>query len=324
MKYIIMCGGQYEHMKTPKHLLKVNGEVLVERTIRLLRENGIEDIAVSTTNPAFDYLDVPILKHENNYKHGKKIEGWWMDAFYPSEEPVCYIFGDVYFSDKAIKKIIETKTNDIEFFASKEPFSIDYPKKWREPFAMKVVNQKHLRESIEKTKELAKAGKTWRKSPLVWELWLVIKDKPQQTKEHGYLADFVVINDYTSDIDDEKDVDILEKYLKGGVKMIKVEVIENFTLGRFNELKEIERVSRNTPGQLYKGDRFVCEKDLADYLLGQNSLGRSFVKVIEIIPEKVIEVIPEKEEYKEEIKPDVQIKAEPKKTISKPRKKKNK
>ena len=44
MKYIIMCGGKYPKFEIPKQLLKVNGEVLVERTIRLLKENGITNI----------------------------------------------------------------------------------------------------------------------------------------------------------------------------------------------------------------------------------------------------------------------------------------
>ena len=35
MKYIIMCGGKYRGFETPKQLLKVNDEIIVERTIRL-------------------------------------------------------------------------------------------------------------------------------------------------------------------------------------------------------------------------------------------------------------------------------------------------
>ena len=40
MKYVIMCGGDYkDQFETPKPLLEVNGEKLVERTVRLLKEN---------------------------------------------------------------------------------------------------------------------------------------------------------------------------------------------------------------------------------------------------------------------------------------------
>ena len=65
MRYIIMCGGTYG--EKPKYLLMVRGECIVERTIRLLRECGAEDIAISTNDDRFEWLGVPILKHENDY-----------------------------------------------------------------------------------------------------------------------------------------------------------------------------------------------------------------------------------------------------------------
>ena len=74
MKYIIMCGGKYRGFETPKQLLKVNDEIIVERTIRLLKGHGINDIAISTNNPAFDYLDVEKLRHENKFEHEYKNE----------------------------------------------------------------------------------------------------------------------------------------------------------------------------------------------------------------------------------------------------------
>lgn len=69
--------------------------------------------------------------------------------------------------------------------------------------------------------------------------------------------------------------------------MIKVEVIEPFTLTRFDELKNLKRASVETPGKLNIGDEFECTKDLTDYLLGNNPIKRPVVKVIEIEPEKI-------------------------------------
>lgn len=214
MRYIILCGGKYDNFHKPKQLLKVNGEVIVERTIRLLRENGITDIAVTSNNGDFDYLDVPVLRHLNSYEYikGEKY-GWWLDAFYPTDYPVCYLFGDVYFSDDAIKTIVETQTDDIEMFGSIPPFSNNYYKDWIESFGLKVVNTKHLSRAIEKTKELARQGKTWRKNPIIWELWTVIKDLPLQTTAGEYPYNYTKINDYTTDVDDIGDVIKLEEVL---------------------------------------------------------------------------------------------------------------
>ena len=310
MKYIIMAGGQYENLKTPKHLLKVNGEVIIERTIRLLKKYGIEDINISTNNSAFDYLGVPILKHNNDYKYGKEIIGYWTDAFYPTDEPTCYIFGDVYFSEDAIKKIIETPTDDIEFFGSKEPFATNYPKNWVEPFALKVVNTDHLKASIKKTIQLSKEGKLYRKHPIMWELWTVIKDAPLQTQAGKYTADYIAINDYTSDIDDKRDIERLEYFLKGG-NMVRAKVLEEFTLGRFGELRNIKRARKDEKGKLFVGDEFECANDLADYLTGKNAYNKPFVKVLEVIPTEPVKEV--KVETSEKIKPDVKIEVTPKK-----------
>lgn len=215
-KYIIMCGGNYKHWEKPRHLSVVNGEELVERTIRLLKENGITDISISSNNPVFEKFGVPILKHDNLYNcmwHDIE-EGEWFNCFYPTDEPVCYIFGDVYFSDEAIKTIVKTKTDDIEFFGSKKPFAKNYIKDHEEPFALKVVNQKHLHEAIEKTKQLEKEGKFMRK-PIMWELWTVIKNIPPQTKPDEYLCEYCVINDYTCDVDWEEDIEKLERIIRG-------------------------------------------------------------------------------------------------------------
>lgn len=66
--------------------------------------------------------------------------------------------------------------------------------------------------------------------------------------------------------------------------MIKCEVIKEFTLKRFNELKNIKRKNFDTKGKLYIGDTFKCDEDMVKYLTGNNDEGEVVVKVIEIEP----------------------------------------
>jgi len=302
MKYIIMCGGEYKHWETPRQLSLICGEELVARTIRLLRENGIEDIAISSNNPIFKKFGVPVLKHDNLYitKNWTVEQGDWYNAFYPTNEPTCYLFGDVCFSEEAIKTIIEAETDDIEFFGSKPPFAKNYIKTHEEPFALKVVNTQHLKDAINKTRELDKQGKFWRQ-PIMWELWTVIKDVPLQTKLDEYPAEYVVINDYTCDIDWKEDARKLNCIL-GGTNMVRCKVISDFSLKRFDELKNIVRKNKEQKGFLFRDDMFECDEELADYLTGNNAHKRAFVKVIEVIP---------KIEFHEEKKiPRVELKLE--------------
>lgn len=95
--------------------------------------------------------------------------------------------------------------------------------------------------------------------------------------------------------------------------MVRVEATEPFTLGKFNELKNIRRASIDTPGQLNTGDIFECTNEMYEYLNGKNGKGKVVVKLIEVIPDEV------KEEPKVEVKPT--IKKTTKKTTKKTSKK---
>lgn len=207
MKYIIMCGGEY-HEEQPRWLRSIRGEAIAERTIRLLKENGIEDIAVSSLDPRLEALGVPRLEHNNRYVCGD-TSTCWLDAFYPMVEPVCYLYGDVYYSEYAIETIVKYRTDDIMYFASAYPYADGYVKHWEEPFAFKVEDTHFFRRAVEITKEYNARG-MFNRDAISWELWQVIKGTPLNVVEQNYF----VINDYTCDIDTDEEAQRLEEFLK--------------------------------------------------------------------------------------------------------------
>lgn len=94
--------------------------------------------------------------------------------------------------------------------------------------------------------------------------------------------------------------------------MVKVEVIENFTLKKFNELKNIERKNRDEQGKLFKGDTFECSEEMARYLSGENKDKKVVVEIVSIeTKEKEIET--SVEYTNEEIEPKATIKKATKK-----------
>lgn len=202
MKYIIMCGGP----RSDRPLQKVKDETIIARTLRLLRENKIEDIAISTLDPRYEIYDVPILQHDNP-TIWKDFE--WLKAFYPMTEPACYIFGDVFFSPAAIRTIVDIETDDIQFFASARPFDPRYIKRWAEPFAFKVKNTTRFFECVAYTIELGKLGRFRRVPPISWELWQVIKDTELNRIDY---TNYIAINDYTVDPDNAKEVAMIQGY----------------------------------------------------------------------------------------------------------------
>ena len=209
MKYIIMCGGTYKLWEKPRQLTEVCGEPIVARTIRLLRENGVDDISISSNNPVFKQFGVPVLCHDNSMvvSESFQVSGYWVDAFYLTDEPTCYILGDVVFSPEAIKTIVETETSDIQFFASAPPFGKGYTKRWAEPFAFKVVDTDHLKHAINLTKRYADQ-ELFHRHPIAWELWQVIQASPLNYINY---RNYVAINDYTCDIDVPADAQVIEK-----------------------------------------------------------------------------------------------------------------
>lgn len=339
MKYIIMCGGSYPKFQIPKQLLKINGEVIVERTIRLLKENGITNIAISTNNPAFDYLDVELLHDKNNQfsywgeNEQRESNKCWLRAYYPVDEPVCYLHGDVYWSDEAIKTIVETKVKDTMFFCTAD--KQDIPNKdircagGREPLAYKVENYKLFRHAVDDLLQMVDDGKFKNAfcSPIAWSVYRYLNglDLCFNAKWFGDLndiftskGDYIIINDYTNDIDDIKDVAKIEEYLKFEEgKMIKVEVIEEFTLGDFDSLKNLVRKSKSEHGRLFRGDVFECDERMAKYLTGDNSLKKVVVKVLEVIPKEEPKVEATIEFHEEKKKPEAKVKISKKKTSKK-------
>lgn len=72
--------------------------------------------------------------------------------------------------------------------------------------------------------------------------------------------------------------------------MIKCEVIENFTLEKFNQLENVKKVEIRKDNEFGVGDTFECTEKMADYLTGNNALNKTVVKVIEVEPEQTEEV----------------------------------
>lgn len=216
MLHVIMCGGSYSHFEKPKALTVVKGEKLVKRTIRLLTEKGvdIDDIKISTNNPGFEDLGVEILHHDNSFKlsydenGNEKIEGYWLDAFIPLDEPVCYLFGDVFFTEKAIKTIVNNRYLGNTLFGT---INTDL-KSWNEPLAYKVEDPESFFKGIEEVKSMYDRGEC-KRHPIVWELYRYLNGI--DINKHFMLVEtYVHVPDGGMDVDKLDQVKLIEKYYR--------------------------------------------------------------------------------------------------------------
>lgn len=287
MKYIILANGNDKTFNMPRQLVEINGERLIERTIRLLKENGVSDIIITASDKRFDGLGAERYEPKNSNYDYATGKGYWLNAF-PFElmnEPICFIWGDVYFSEEAIKTIVNTETDSMLFFCTYNNTNPLYIKHHDEPLAYKIRDTELFKKHVDKVKKLYDEGKTCR-HPIVWEVYRSINGI--DVNEHIMTKGFVAINDISCDIDSMNDLEELKTRL-GGDNMIKCEVIKEFTLEKFDELKNIERKRIDTKGKLYEGDTFECTEEMYKYLTGTNDKGITVVKVIEVKPEIIID-----------------------------------
>ena len=212
MKYVIMCGGEYSNFETPKQLTIINGECLVDRTIRLLRENGIDDIYISSNDKRFDNCDATRLEHNNTYRYENGVlKGYWLDAFYPFFKPsdkVCFMFGDVYYTEEAIRTIVGLKCSKNTLFGTSDAKNEQH-ENWGEPFAYKVVDYETFMNGVKAVKKMQDEKKT-KRVPIVWELYRYLNSLDvniQQVLDETYIC----IDDGTIDVDEPNKIEIIKE-----------------------------------------------------------------------------------------------------------------
>lgn len=201
MIYVIMCGGKYPHFSEHKALTKINGEPLIQRTVRLLKSVTDGQIFITADDPKFSEYGI-ILPHENSYSHdGIKATGYWLDAFYPyflDGTQVTYLFGDVYYTEPALDTIINYPATKNTLFGTSDAKNSRH-ENIGEAFAYKVVEFGKFVEGINKVKEMYDNGLVNR-NPIVWELYRYLNGfdiNVQRINPETY----VCIDDETIDID---------------------------------------------------------------------------------------------------------------------------
>ena len=199
MKYIIMADGKatrwQDYLGVPKHLIEIKGEAILERTVRLLRENGVEDIVITSHDERYNYA--PRYEPIGNEYEIDKFNRELMD------DNVCYVYGDVYFSEDAIKKIANCETDTFLFFGRHASSLNKTGKQWEEIFAIKAGKADYLREGCAFIREGLIEGSVWRGG--AWELYRKMVGLPLSKNE--LKGNFETIDDETEDFDFPEDYD---------------------------------------------------------------------------------------------------------------------
>lgn len=117
MKYVIMADGKGTRWNNfneiPKHFIEIDGERIIDRCVRLLKENDPDcEIIITSHDPRYDIPGTTRYEPLNNILE--------IDRF-TSElicDDICFMYGDTYYSENAIKTVTETPAEDILFFGN--------------------------------------------------------------------------------------------------------------------------------------------------------------------------------------------------------------
>ena len=200
MRYIIMASGAGKrwnnYLGIPKHLIEINGETLLARTTRLLKENNIEDYLITGEDERYKQYGTVISQTDHDCE---------IDRFEEScvDGPVCYLYGDVYYTEDAMKTIVSTKTNNIQFFGGE----------W-EIYAIKIKNTKLFFKHKHRVKDLY-LNKTIDRC-IGWEVYRSLYNI--SFSEHKITKNYTLIADETDDIDYPSDYENFKKRIESKVK----------------------------------------------------------------------------------------------------------
>lgn len=240
MRYIIMADGKGKRWGkgTPKHLIEIKGETLLSRTVRLLKENNIVDIYITSHDPRYNIEETIRYEPVNNVLE--------VDRFYSCREiwtdEVCFLYGDVYYTEEAMKTIVETETEDFEFFGRFGQRK-EFVKNNGEIFAIKVTNTKKFGNACLFVRVEEEKGNL---RGIGWDVYKTLLEIPY--KELYLKGHFTQLNDKTEDFDTPEE---LEKWLNA--KKTIAFYIRNIYMGG-TEKSMLELIKRIYP----KYNIYVC------------------------------------------------------------------
>lgn len=207
---IIIAAGQGSRWKNyldnDKHFATVNGETILERTVRLCRENGIDDVWVAGRDKRYKVdgaeLFIPTLTPEyagaDKFLSSREL---WLD-----EGRTITLYGDVYFTDDAMHTIATANHHDWTLFA--RPYGSKLTRcQWGECFAVTFFEghkDEHERMLLREV-EMYHAGRSM--DPSGWQHYRVMTGLPLRYWDRAFaLGDRLkVIDDWTEDFDTSGD-----------------------------------------------------------------------------------------------------------------------
>ena len=189
MKYIIMADGKgtrwNNSLGIPKHLVEIEGERLLDRTVRQIHSHDQKaEIIITSHDERYDIPGATRYEPKNNVL---EIDRFTYELI---EDNVCFLYGDTFYTEQAMETIVNTPTDKVLFFGSE-----------RSIVAIKVATADVFKGCIDQVKKLFTEGKI--KNCIGWQTYQCFNGYEYDVKRVG--DNYVLIDDKTLNINNLED-----------------------------------------------------------------------------------------------------------------------
>jgi len=186
-------GGRWKnYLGHPKHLLKIDGETLLERTVRLLRQyDPLCDVLITSHDVRYEVEGAVRYEPQNNIL---EIDRFTYELIKPN---TTFLYGDTFYSDNAISCIVDMEATDLLFFGNKKAI-----------IAIKINDADTMKHHIDKIRELCQVGDiTEGKGWQVYQSFSGMSIGGEKVIANNY----IIIDDVTCDFNSPDDLRLFHK-----------------------------------------------------------------------------------------------------------------
>lgn len=170
------------YMGIPKHLVEVNGEPIIARTVRLLNSmtDGKAEVIITSHDKRYEF--------EGSKRHEPLNNNLEIDRFTEEliENDTCFLYGDTYYTESSLVEILETETDDIAFFGNSKSI-----------VAVKIKDADLFEKHVKNVKKLFLEGKI--EKCVGWQVYQSVTG--QDFSKKAVLGEkFILLDSQTTDI----------------------------------------------------------------------------------------------------------------------------
>ncbi len=197
MRYIIMADGKgrrwKNYMGLDKHDIPIDGETLMERTVRLLHEADSDaDVIITSHNKELSIPGATRYEPKNNVLEIDRFTAELID------DNVCFLYGDVFYAEETIARIVNDSSDESVLFFGNE----------KSVCAALVRDGKLFASYVDRIREMFLNGEI--QECKGWQVYHMHASLPLESREIG--AHFINVSNLTCDFNAPEDY---ERFVSG-------------------------------------------------------------------------------------------------------------